>query len=396
MSFFELPIIPNNKNIVSIIDIDFSDRQDVPVVINKTLMIYLKNIKKEIDYRQLEWDKYKKYTNPYEYIHTLVPNSKQSVCKLKPLSRSFYKMIEIMGLLELDDCLYEKCTSFHLAEGPGGFIEALVDLRKNSEDKYIGMTLLDENDISVPAWKKSTHFLENNLNVYIEKGEDGTGNIMLADNLKKCFENYKNTVDLVTGDGGFDFSFDFNQQEVISSKLIFCQIAFAAAIQKKGGTLVLKFFDTFTKTSIDMLYLLSLLYEKVYFVKPNTSRYANSEKYVVCKNFRLNNRELLIEKFYNIFNSFSEEQNITKILNIDIPYFYLCKIEELNAIFGQQQIETIANTLNLIDNNKYERLENLKKINIQKCISWCQRYKLPYNKIITTTNIFLSKNSKEF
>ena len=118
--------------------------------------------------------------------------------------------------------------------------------------------------------------------------------------------------------------------------------------------------------------------------------------YIVCKNFRLDDRELLIEKFYNIFNSFSEEQNITKILNIEIPYFYLCKIEELNAIFGQQQIETIANTLNLIDNNKYERLENLKKINIQKCISWCQRYKLPYNKIITTTNIFLSKNSKEF
>ena len=86
----------------------------------------------------------------------------------------------------------------------------------------------------------------------------------------------------------------------------------------------------------------------------------------------------------------------SKFLNIDIPYLYKNRLEELNAIFGQQQIESIANTLNLIDNNKYERLENLKKINIQKCISWCQRYKLPYNKIITTTNIFLSKNSKEF
>ena len=30
----------------------------------------------------------------------------------------------------------------------------IIAFRKNSEDKYIGMTLLDENDISVPAWKK--------------------------------------------------------------------------------------------------------------------------------------------------------------------------------------------------------------------------------------------------
>ena len=143
MSFFELPIIPNNEDIISIIDIKYSDK--VQIVINKTLMTYLKNIKKEIDNRQTEWDKYKKYTNPYEYIHTLVPNSKQSICKLKPLSRSFYKMIEIFGLLEINDSLPIDCKSFHLAEGPGGFIEALVDLRKNINDKYIGMTLVNSN-----------------------------------------------------------------------------------------------------------------------------------------------------------------------------------------------------------------------------------------------------------
>ena len=31
--------------------------------------------------------------------------------------------------------------SFHLAEGPGGFIEALVEIRCNVNDKYIGMSI---------------------------------------------------------------------------------------------------------------------------------------------------------------------------------------------------------------------------------------------------------------
>ena len=134
----------------------------------------------------------------------------------------------------------------------------------------------------------------------------------------------------------------------------------------------------------------------MYFVKPNSSRYANSEKYIVCKNFRLNDSENLVKKLYNIFKNIEEEKNFERILNIDIPYLYSCRVEEFNAIYGQQQIESISATLNLIDNNKYERLESFKKTNIQKCISWCQRYKLPFNKVITSNNIFLTKGSKEY
>ena len=55
----------------------------------------------------------------------------------------------------------------------------------------------------------------------------------------------------------------------------------------RGGFFLIKLFDKFTRVSIDMMFLLSLLYEEVYIVKPKSSRYANSEKYVVCKNFRL-------------------------------------------------------------------------------------------------------------
>ena len=167
------------------------------------------------------------------------------------------------NLLDLLKELPKTCTTFHLAEGPGGFIEALTFMRNNKNDKYIGMTLID-NNINVPGWKRSQSFLKNNKNVFIENGADNTGNIINKENLLYCFNKYGNSIDLVTGDGGFDFSLDFNNQENISCKIIFCQIAFAIAIQKKGGNCILKFFDTFTKISIDMIYLLSLVYSEVF------------------------------------------------------------------------------------------------------------------------------------
>ena len=226
-----------------------------------------------------------------------------------------------------------------------------------------------------------------------EIGHDGTGNLMNHHNLKDCYLKYHGEMELVTGDGGFDFSIDFNSQESVSAKLIFCQIAFAVAVQKKGGTFILKFFDIFTQISVDLIYLLSQLYENVYFVKPNTSRYANSEKYIVCKNFRLENTEGLIKYFYRIFQNFSNEPDImVRLFNIDIPIYFKVAIEEINAIIGQQQVESISNTLNLIDNNKFDRLENMKKGHIQKCITWCIKYKLPYHKVISQSNIFLNRN----
>ena len=96
MSCFSLPFVSQKDNLIQYINPTYTTELNVIPVINKTLSMYLNKVKTEIDNRQTEWDKYKKYTNPYEYIHTAVPNSQQSVCRLKPLSRSFYKMIEII------------------------------------------------------------------------------------------------------------------------------------------------------------------------------------------------------------------------------------------------------------------------------------------------------------
>ena len=289
----------------------------------------------------------------------------------------------------MDDIGNDRINTFHLAEGPGGFIEAIQLMRANDSDKYYGMTLVDKND-NIPGWKKSKSFLSKHSNVFIESGIDNTGNLLNVDNLWHCYNKYKNTMHLITGDGGFDFSVDFNKQEILSIKLIFCQICYALAMQKKGGTFILKVFDIFHQASIDLIYILSSLYEKVIIIKPNTSRSANSERYIVCKNYSLDNSYDIIKSCSKLFPIINSDNPINRFLNIEIPYLYINKLEDINAIIGQQQLENILATLYLLDNNNQDKLDIIKKNNIQKCTQWCIKYKLPYHKNITQLNIFLS------
>ncbi len=386
MTYYLLP--KTSINIQNYIKIKHDD--DIPnVFLSFSLSKYLSSMKEKIDKYGIEWDNYKKFTNPYEFIHTVIPGKNKSVSKYKPLSRSYFKMIEIMNLLKININEEYPIKSFHLAEGPGGFIEALLQTRNNKDDLYIGMTILNDNDNNVPGWKKSNIFLNKNKNVIIEKGSDGTGDILNIDNFKYCFDNYKNSMDIITADGGFDFSHDFNNQEINISNLLFGQIAYAIIMQKSGGSFILKIFDSFMHHTVDLLYLLSSFYQKVYIIKPNTSRYANSEKYIVCKGFIFNNNS---EYYYNIFftpfNNMlnNKDKYIHRFLSTDLSLFFTSKLQEYNAIFGQQQLENIYNTFAIINNkNKFEKYSNNIKNNIIKCLHWCNKFNIEtYNASLFT------------
>ena len=127
--------------------------------------------------------------------------------------------------------------------------------------------------------------------------------------------------------------------------------------------------------------MLNNLYEKVYIVKPNTSRYANSERYIVCKYFRLTDSKNL---FYPLLNNISQIKNykyINSIYDEKLNYYFIIKMEEINAVIGQQQIEYINATIELIENHSEDKIERLIKNNVYKCINWCVKYKIPHIKL---------------
>ena len=367
-----------NGNYLNKLKITHSSDKPLPYL-SYSFNNYLTEIKDKISEFEDEWNIYKKYTNPYEYIHT---NSyKTSICKYKPISRAYFKMIEIMNMFNfpiLENV--EPIQMFALAEGPGGFIEAVLNYRKNVNDTYFGMTIEDETDNEVPGWKKTANFLKNNPNIVLEKGADGTGNILNIDNFKHVTTQYRNKVEFVTGDGGFDFSTDFNNQELNIFNLLFAQIAYAVCIQKKGGCFVLKCFDCFYKATAELIFLLSTIYEKVYVVKPNTSRYANSERYLVCVNFLAPDLNI-VKIFEEMMTNICSGVYVKSIFNnTRIPMLFYNKLEECNSIIGQIQIDTIYSTLALIKNNyKTDKINYYMKTNTQKCIKWCLKNKIDYN-----------------
>lgn len=447
MIYFTLPSSPLNV----FQNVKIEKRQEFPpVFISQSLCGYMNNIKEKITSREKEWDFYKKYTNPYEYIHSIVPQKKKSVSKYKPISRSYFKMLEMIAEFKLDKpasihmkhentfsvFLNEVCNerrrqeryssdnmrTFHLAEGPGGFIEAICNKRNNPADEYYGMTIIvDETDDNVPAWHKTGYFLSQHPNVNIEYGADGTGNLLHIDNFEHCVRKYGSSMDLVTADGGFDFSKDFNHQEISITNLLWGQVCYALCLQKKGGNFVLKIFDIFYEHTVHILYILAGFYEEVNVCKLKTSRVGNSEKYVVCRRFRFDSYlpyyPVILESFSEIKHTVSEphkepitgnirkfdifakefhfsraltlsDSYIWRLLNTSIPRHFTKQVEDINAIFGQQQIENIHYTISLIDKQpKQDKLDQLVKQNIVKCANWCMEHSISYNNL-TMTNLF--------
>jgi len=376
--------------------------------ISESLSYYLYDIKERIHEYEQDWDQFKKYTNPYEFIHSNLPNRRKSVSKYKPLSRSFFKMVEIVHSFALVSILpkmslgepkhllpssvptppplsiSQGIRTFHLAEGPGGFIEAIAKLRNCPTDLYVGMTIqCGSVNEDVPGWKKSSRFLRDTPQVYIENGMDGSGDILKLCNFVGCYEKYGSSMDLITADGGFDFSLDFNHQEVHIARLLYAQIAYALVMQRRGGAFVLKIFDAFMAHTVDLLYLLSSMYEKVYITKPLTSRFANSEKYIVCQGFLPDSCGAFFPKLRDVFfymTTLTNMQHIGRFMQCSIPLHFRYRLEECNAVLGQQQVDTIHQTIALMNTyNNRERLEQLLRMNLQKCMDWCSSHRLEYN-----------------
>ena len=181
-----------------------------------SLKIKLNDTKSLIDDYLKEWEIVKKQIHDYEYVYTS-SNYYNNISKVSPFSRSYFKFTEMyyeFNLIEKN----KKNKIVCLAEAPGGFIQSIFNLFDKDIDILYGITLLSKNN-KVPKWNS---LLKKNpkINFIFGKNEDGDlydfNNVLSMINIIG-----KNTIDLVTADGGIDYSVDYSKQEENSIKLIY-------------------------------------------------------------------------------------------------------------------------------------------------------------------------------
>ncbi len=239
-----------------------------------------------------KWEVLKKLSNPYELVFTHDADKfPPSLAIQKPLSRSFYKMIEMLEVSQFFQTLpkqVQTLRSAHVAEGPGGFIEALCDRAstyKKKVSKSLGMTLRPTGS-NVPGWRKAYTFLRAHPEVIVHYGADGTGDIYSLENQASFLEQCSSKVHLFTADGGFDFSEDYSTQEQNVFSLLVASAKIGIQCLTQEGLFVMKIFDIFGAPTLYLLRMITYCFRDWTLYKPATSRPCNSERYLICRGFR--------------------------------------------------------------------------------------------------------------
>jgi cap1 methyltransferase len=165
--------------------------------------------------------------------------------------------------------------------GPGGFSEYVL-YRKRWEAKGFGFTLRADNDFKLHDFYVGP---PETFSPYYGSNEDG--NVYDPENIKSfedlIREETASGVHFMMADGGFSVEGEENIQEIRSKQLYLAQCLVALSIVRTKGHFVVKLFDLFTPFSVSLVYLMHKCFSKITICKPNTSRPANSERYLVCK-----------------------------------------------------------------------------------------------------------------
>lgn len=388
-------IIKKNKdNIENIdnIDFDFHIKKKTPDVdqnlniINIEMTNKINKYKNDLFNNNL-WNEFRKISNNYELVNIILNNKNIGISALRPLSRSYYKIIEIINDYKLIENLNKNFNRINkitlIAEAPGGFLEALNDKLGNLIN-YYSLSLI-KNDNNIPNWDYAKKKYINNDNIHFLLGKDNTGDLYNIVNIFNYINNIGfHSVELITADGGLDFSQNYTNQEHLFYRLFFCEITLALSIQKKNGIFICKFFEFNTIFTIKLLYILYLFYDEIIITKPNISRRANSEKYLVCKNLKKEVSKDILRNFYKIIINWNDD--IIDIFKFDLPDYFLNSIKIYNNIMLEKQLKHFEYINDLYINLTKKRLYKIVTEQIKFSYNWCSQYNIP----IDINNLFLN------
>ena len=326
---------------------DISFKNEVPYIYKEVLKNEEYGNFKELDSTKCKIDLLDKTSEinrdsacKYLHVYELV----KVICKKQVISRAYFKLYE---MIYHEPIIYRSnFSSLFICEAPGGFIECISDIRrkKNLQTKFLSVSKLDT------SIKFNPYIEENNL-----IDSDITEYFVLNELTKKVNSKFPDGLDFITADGGFEIK-NYNCQENITSKLLLCEIYLAICTQKVGGMFVIKFFDMFTHNSVIYYLLLCSFYEYVKIIKPHTSRNSNSERYLICYNFKGTDKDTIMTLKTIIFNF---KVGYTEVFpNVKISDYIKNRIKSFNNLIVYEQIKTINESIKMAQ-SKDTYLQNM-------------------------------------
>ena len=372
---------PTNK-------VEFQIQSDSPTFecwIFSPILAETQHVKNQIDsiYSQGIWDDYKKVTNPYEYIFlSLSRRMSRSVATRTPLSRSYFKMLELWIGADLTKEIEQLVLrdggliSAHAAEGPGGFIEALHNSYNENVKYSQGMTLRSTTR-NIPGWRKTSNFLNRHPTINITYGEDSTGDLLVLENLDFFVEQFKDRkAHVYTADGGFDFSSDFNAQEETILPLLTAEFYLGLKSIQRGGVIIVKIFDTTLRPTLELIWLVTRSFREWSIVKPKTSRGGNAERYLICKGFLGLDSET--DKFFRK-TILHKGPPIKSFLGTKPDMNWLQQMLAIQEAVAKQEIDIIQKTLALVQKPNIAEIRKYIEENVERSIQWCKDHNEPIN-----------------
>ena len=367
MNYYIIP--KNNCNIK--INLHITPEQLTPCI-SYSLIHYLNNIYTQLfkindENADIKIDFINKIINPFEFINTNVPGSTISVSKVKPESNIFFELIEIFQTCSILDFLSSK-NSMNIAHLTPNY---------SSTNHLINILREEQNDIVI----NEDFDYETICNLFIR-------------------QQMQTKLDLII----IEFkAVDLNDVATYIKNMLLT-LCIIIKYQASLGTCIIKIDAIFYKPIIDIIFIFSRIYDKVYLIKPSISKITTGERYIVCKslNIDLIYKTKLMQQVENnicnyIYNFTLNVHNIHSIIENDISYYFLNKIEESNTIIAQQQITANTQIINIFKNkNRDDKIDSLTRSHIQKCIQWCEKNQIPHNKFIDKINVFLIPKTPEF
>ncbi len=307
------------------------------------------------------------------------------------VTNAYLKMYESM--LFVDPMLEKKSKArddegrvfrtLHIAEAPGNFLLAINQYLKTnyatlswdwfaSSWRNINMSAKDP----AASAASNTHYLEDQYGIiagHKDKwifGADGDGDITSTGNLRSFQQTIEKTfagkLDLMTSDVKYvPMEVNFDEEEYINKPVHMGHLLCALMCLEKGGSMLLKEFTFFEAPSVCLLYLAACCFDQLMIIKPETSRPANSEVYILGIGYKKNLTPFDMERLLNILNYIrplnNEHGSPAIFQKKDVPQDFVDQVIEMSQKMAQSQIDQLEKNIALYKKNKNTPIQVIKK-----------------------------------